>query len=197
MQPTLCIMSFCLHGLKRALWCNLCRASPALLCALQLTDNICTASWLFREWKHTSSRDPACLVGLLYRGGRREKLKKQGKSVKQATDEHSGESDSRTGLHRAFCSCRPAGPPIPPQSSLMSKLLEFDHHITLSFTSNPSYTISSQELALNVWRSCIWTDVCLPIFYLTFNERECACIVSPNDYMRRCCWLHSDLSCGA
>lgn len=87
MQPTFCIMPFCLHGLKQALRCNLCRARPALLCALELTDNICTAFWLFGEWKHTSSSDPGCLVGLVYRGGGREKLKKQRKSVKQANIE--------------------------------------------------------------------------------------------------------------
>lgn len=90
MQPTFCIMSFCLHGLKQALWCNLCRASPALLCALELTDNICTAFWLFGEWKHTSSRDPGCVVGLVYQGRAREKLKMQRKSVKQANNEVGG-----------------------------------------------------------------------------------------------------------
>lgn len=74
-----CIMSVCCCGLKQALWCNLCRASPAVCCALELPDNICTAFWLFGESKHTSSRDS---IGLDYcgekssgsRGGRQVKI---------------------------------------------------------------------------------------------------------------------------
>lgn len=53
MRPTFCIMSFCLHGLQQALRCNLHGVSPALLRALELTDNICTTFWLFGERENT------------------------------------------------------------------------------------------------------------------------------------------------
>lgn len=55
--------------------------SPALLCALQLTDNIRTAFWLFGDLKKTHTHHPG--AGLGYQGRWREKLKMQ-EEVNQA-----------------------------------------------------------------------------------------------------------------
>ena len=95
---------------KKALWCNLCRASPALLRASELTDNICTASWLFGEWKHTSFSYPGCLVGLGYRGWRWEKKKKKSKEaveVSQARQQWGQLESVQTGLHVLEATSRP------------------------------------------------------------------------------------------
>lgn len=110
MQPTFCIMSFCLHGLKQALWCNL--QQSALLCSVlysSLTISAqpsgCLENEKTKQKKHT--HHPG--AGLGYQGRWREKLKMQ-EAVNQANsdvDWTSAECDRTILISFSSNACHP------------------------------------------------------------------------------------------